>query len=122
MQQIKTTKVSIDIDETTVRIIQTNPSAQIIYGGSAPIKSFTDKHGEEYENALTEAIKIAAQNAGIKGKHNCTVITGDPYIIINQFVWPKMPLDALSLNARTEISPYLHGDISKFIISHKIIL
>ena len=120
-QQIKTAAVSIDIGENIVKIIQTNSKALITHAGTAPIKEFAEKHGSEYETALTTAIKSAAQKAGIRGKRNCVIITGDPYIIINQFVWPKMPNEALALNARAEITPYLPGDVSQFTVSHKII-
>jgi len=121
MAKIKTAKICIDVGDNTVKIIKTDSGGVITHAGSASVKHFSNKCGGEYESALTLAIKAAALDAGIHGKGSCAIVTGDPYIIIHRFNWPKMPTEALALNARSEITPYLPGNASEFTVSYKII-
>jgi len=120
MASLKTTKISIDVSDRAVRIIQTNGSGKIIKAGSALIPEPTDSDQQVVlSDAISDAIKEAASSAQIKGG-KCVLLTGGPDIITQQFVLPEMTSDALRENISTEITQYLPDEIGKFTIDFRV--
>lgn len=119
---IRTAKVSIDVGEKTVKIIQINSAGIIIKAGTANISAgMYSPPSPEYTLALSAAIKKAARSAHISASGNCVLVTGGSNIIVRRFTWPEMDSAALQFNAETEIAPHLPGPVASFAVSCKIL-
>ena len=119
--QMKTARISIDISEKSVKIIRTNTSGIITEAGFAKLPGGVAASGEARTDVIAQTIRSAAKEAKISGKENCVLVTGGPHIIVQQFVWPEMPAEALMVNAKNEISSFLPASEELFSISYKVI-
>ena len=113
--------ISFEITESFVKAVKISSRGVILAAGIQTLDGEPNWASHEWIMQLASAIKSAASNAGISRgilgyTIPCVVIVGGPQIIIQRFVWPLLPYQAMEINARQEISSYLPGNPDQFVI------
>jgi Tfp pilus assembly PilM family ATPase len=119
----RSSRCSIEINESFVRIIKSSHSGTVIKHASAALPEMPEKHNKDYIKILSQTIKKAARTAGISRGYGipCVLVTGGPNVILRRFTWPDMPMAAIKANTLTEIASFLPEDSSAYTISHRIV-
>jgi Tfp pilus assembly PilM family ATPase len=112
----------IEIASGVIKVIRVDAKGNIISHGKSKFATEVTWSEKSWIDKLSQNVKEAAREAKVpKGTgFACTVVTGGPNIIMQRFTWPELVHNAMLDNARHEISSYLPGVLTNFIVGAEV--
>ncbi|MCL1883809.1 MAG: hypothetical protein FWF81_08680 [Defluviitaleaceae bacterium] len=122
MSSSKRQQYCIEVGAGGVKVVRVDSKGKIIGKGFARISGDANGANKAWIEKLSRSIKEAAKEAKVPRGANfpCSVVTYGSNVIMQHFNLPEMNHQAMLDNAKHEISAYLPGALSQFVISAEV--
>jgi hypothetical protein len=113
----------LEIGSGVIKVIKVDAKGNVVsYGKSRYEANNVVWSDKMWINKLSDAVKLAMRDAKIpKGSGlACTVVTGGSGLVLQKFTWPELTHQAMLNNARHEISSYLPGALTDFVVGAEV--
>lgn len=114
---------SIEVGVNSVKVIRTDVRGRIVSTGTATLTGDPVWADKPWIDRLSQAVRDAARDARVpKGSgFACSVVAGGANVIVQRFLWPELNHQAMLENAKHEISSYLPGTQSQFVVGAEVL-